>query len=397
MSDNKFKPNWKTVKFGDVVRHVKDRVKDVENCDLTEYTRGEHFEPGNLHLIGRSQLGDGLHGSAFHMRFRPGDVLYVSRNPQLRKVAVADYEGICANTSYVFRANEEYLLQELLPFIMQTEDFVEYTIQHKRGSTNFYLNPSDIEPYEFPLPPIDEQRRIAELLWAADDVIVKKQELLENLKVLRQSVINDIVPDPDNEPELSFQLEDVCEMQNGKGFPSKEYTDHGIKLLRPGNLGINGYFDWNSKATTHLPIIFQEQASDYLIESGDVVINLTAQSLEDGFMGRVCLARDGDESLLNQRIGRFKCKPKIKLEYLYRCFQTIRFRQIANSRCEGTKVKHMYWRHIADFKLVVPDIKKQDEVIEKCAASDSAIFAAETNLEKTIQLKKQLLNSNLTG
>ena len=155
MSEQPLKTGWQMVRFGDVVRQIKDRV-DVETCGLTEYVRGEHFEPGNLRLIGRSQLGDGQHGSAFHMRIRKGDVLYVSRNPHLRKVAVADFDGICANTTYVCRADGENLLHELLPFIMQTEAFVEYTISHKRGSTNFYLNWSDIAPYEFPLPPLAE-------------------------------------------------------------------------------------------------------------------------------------------------------------------------------------------------------------------------------------------------
>jgi len=156
------------VAFGDVVEQIKDHVQDISSCGLTEYVRGEHFGPGNLRLTGRSTIGDGKHGSAFHMRFRQGDVLYVSRNPQLRKAAVADFEGICANTTYVCRAKEEYLLQELLPFIMQTESFVEYTIRHKRGSTNFYLNWSDIAGYEFALPPLEEQRRIAEVLQAAE-------------------------------------------------------------------------------------------------------------------------------------------------------------------------------------------------------------------------------------
>lgn len=173
--------DWPVVSFGDVVTHIKDRVQDVMACGLQEYIRGEHFEPANLRLIGRSTLGDGKHGSAFCMRFRPRDVLYVSRNPQLRKAAIADFEGICANTTYVCRAKEEYLLQDLLPFIMQTESFVEYTIRHKRGSTNFYLNWSDIAGYEFALPPLEEQRRISEVLQAA-------QELKERLRFAREAL-----------------------------------------------------------------------------------------------------------------------------------------------------------------------------------------------------------------
>ena len=187
MSKQNLKPGWKYVRFGDVVHQIKDRVTNLETCELTEYTRGEHFETSNLNLVGRSKLGDGQHGSAFHMRFRKGDVLYVSRNPQLRKVAIADYNGICANTTYVCRADGTNLLHELLPFIMQTEDFVEYTIRHKRGSTNFYLNWSDIEPYEFALPPLEKQRRFSESLWALEKFGHEVMFLITKLKVLAKS------------------------------------------------------------------------------------------------------------------------------------------------------------------------------------------------------------------
>ena len=183
MPDLADRSTWTKVAFGDVVDQIKNRVPNVNACGLIEYIRGEHFEPGNLSLIGRSRLGDGKHGSAFCMRFQPGDVLYVSRNPQLRKAAVTDFEGICANTTYVCRANEQYFLQALLPFIMQTESFVEYTIRNKRGSTNFYLNWSDIAGYEFTLPPLEEQRRIAEVLQAAENL---KERMLTAQKALNQ-------------------------------------------------------------------------------------------------------------------------------------------------------------------------------------------------------------------
>lgn len=191
MNNQSLKPGWKKVRFGDVVHQIKDRVTNLETCGLTEYTRGEHFEPGNLRLIGRSKLGDGQHGSAFHMRFRKGDIVYVSRNPQLRKVAVTDYDGICANTTYVCRADNKNLLHELLPFIMQTEDFVEYTIRHKRGSTNFYLNWSDIAPYEFALPPLEEQKRISNILWAAEKVLQNIEFNITRITTLRSAAISE--------------------------------------------------------------------------------------------------------------------------------------------------------------------------------------------------------------
>jgi type I restriction enzyme, S subunit len=166
------------VKFGDVVRQVKDKV-DPQTAGLERFVAGEHMDTDNLHIRRWGDVGDGYLGPAFHMRFKPGQVLYGSRRTYLRKVAVAEFEGITANTTYVIEPQDpDVLLPDFLPFVMQTETFHAHSIQQSKGSVNPYINFSDIAWYEFPLPPVDEQRRIADLLWAADDVIERNDEAI---------------------------------------------------------------------------------------------------------------------------------------------------------------------------------------------------------------------------
>jgi len=98
------------------------------------------------------------------MRFRQGHVLYGSRRTYLRKVAVADFEGICANTTFVFESKDPgALLPELLPFVMSTETFHDHSIKQSKGSVNPYVNFTDLAWYEFALPPLDEQQKIVSL------------------------------------------------------------------------------------------------------------------------------------------------------------------------------------------------------------------------------------------
>jgi type I restriction enzyme S subunit len=161
------KAHWTRVTFGDVVRQVKDRV-DPEGSGLERYVAGEHMDTDDLRIRRWGTIGDGYLGPAFHMRFKPGQVLYGSRRTYLRKVAVADFEGITANTTFVLESKDpRVLLPELLPFVMQTEVFHEHAITQSKGSVNPYINFSDLTWFEFPLPPFDEQRRIAAALEAA--------------------------------------------------------------------------------------------------------------------------------------------------------------------------------------------------------------------------------------
>lgn len=382
---------WRRVNFGDVVRQNKVDVKPEES-GLERYVAGEHMNTDDLHIRSWGTIGDGYLGPAFHRKFVKGQVLYGSRRTYLRKVAVAEFDGICANTTFVLEPADDRLLPELLPFIMQTDAFNEHSVKQSKGSVNPYVNFSDLAWYEFALPPKDEQRRIAEMLWAAEELCESRQQLISSLRYSRQALIDGLVPDPSaGEPTVAITtLEAVCYMQNGRPFPSSDYTDNGVRLLRPGNLGGNGYITWGAENTKTLPLDYLESASEFLLRPGDVVIKLTAQSLEEGFMGRVCLLRERDESLLNQRIGRFKCFDSISLEYLFRCLQTTRFRKLVETNCEGSKVKHLYWRHIKDFAIGLVGNEMQQQIVRQLAVVDKSFSDAATTLEMARQLRQSL-------
>lgn len=187
------KQGWKRVKFGDVVRQVKDKV-DPHSSGLKRYVAGEHMDTDDLRIRRWGDVGDGYLGPAFHMHFKPGQVLYGSRRTYLRKVAVADFEGICANTTFVLEsADSTKLLPELLPFVMQAEAFHEHSKRESKGSVNPYVNFSDLAWYEFALPPLEEQRRIGLLLQAANETINSTRESAFAARTVLDAALMDLI------------------------------------------------------------------------------------------------------------------------------------------------------------------------------------------------------------
>lgn len=187
---NKLKPGWKKVKFGDVVRQCKESV-DRDNNPFGRYVEGGHMDSDNIHIRRWGEFGADYVGPAFHRIFRKGQVLYGSRRTYLKKVAVADFDGITANTTFVCETKDKSIfMQELLPFLMLTDSFTEHSIRESKGSTNPYINWPDIAKYEFPLPPLDEQKRIAEILWAADEAFNQHQQSNDNLMSLKRTLLN---------------------------------------------------------------------------------------------------------------------------------------------------------------------------------------------------------------
>ncbi|KKH95459.1 hypothetical protein EO95_08020, partial [Methanosarcina sp. 1.H.T.1A.1] len=187
--------DWKFVKFGEVVQHVKDRFPNRDEWTFDRFINGGHIDSGQIRITKSSPIkgNEETIGSAFHMRFKPGHVLYVSRRAYLRKGGIVDFEGICSNVTFVLQADETKLLQSLLPFIIQTEAFVKHTVDNSHGSTNPFLNWKDIESYKMILPPLEKQKKISEILWSIEDNIQKTEKLIETTEKLKQELLNELL------------------------------------------------------------------------------------------------------------------------------------------------------------------------------------------------------------
>jgi type I restriction enzyme S subunit len=191
------KKNWQQVRFGEVVKLNTERVADPEAEGIERYVGIEHIEPEDLRIRSWGLVAE---GTTFTNQFRPGQVLFVKRRAYQRKVAVADFAGVCSGDIYVLEPKDpEVLLPELLPFICQTEGFFNHAVGTSAGSLSPRTNWTQLANYEFALPPLEEQRRIANALEAA-------RKLIENLdcaEVASRSLLNSRI----------FHLSQVFEQQ----------------------------------------------------------------------------------------------------------------------------------------------------------------------------------------
>ncbi len=224
--------------------------------------------------------------------------------------------------------------------------------------------------------------------------------LVQNVGSTRTAKFDGLIPAPDEaaRPVKFVRLDKVASMQNGRPFPSSEYqeaTTPGVRLIRPGNLAPDGRIGWALKSTVTLPEKHRVENEGWFIGADQVLINLTAQSLDDGFMGRVCFTGEADGGMLNQRIGRFVLDESVLPKFFFRCLQTSRFRQLVENRCEGSKVRHLYFRHFEDFML--PDFPKakQAEIVDELDACEDALTSAIKQRDALSGLRGTLINTIL--
>jgi len=182
----------KTYNYRDVAQKLMRKI-DPLTYGIKRIIAGENLESEDFKLRTWKKVGEGYLGPAFHVLFKTGDILYGSRRTYLRKVSYADFDGVCANTTYVITANEKLLLQDLLKHIMLSERFTQYSIGVSKGSTNPYINWKDLDNFSFLIPDLETQKEIANVLDGILEIVEQLKQQKATLKDLKHKILNEIL------------------------------------------------------------------------------------------------------------------------------------------------------------------------------------------------------------
>ena len=381
----------------DVVTRIKDKV-DKDSTNLEYYIGGEHFDYAEVCITKRGVIQSSTIGPAFHMHFMPGDVLLMSRNPHLRKAGVVDFEGICSDVSYVCRTKDEsVLMQRYLPFVFQTDHFWEFAERNKKGSTNFFLNWSDFEKYEFDLPGIEEQRKLTELLWAAQDTKMAYQELLLQSDELVKSQFIELFGDPVYNPNKIYSslLSDVSEIMSGitKGRKVKDTELVRVPYVCTANVQ-NGFIDWSEtkyiEATTAEIQKYSLSADDILmIEGGD-----------PDKVGRGCLAGSLPNQCIYQnhvfrvRVNKTLLRPEFVAAYILLPSTKNYFLSCAK---QTTGIATINKKQLGELQIMYPSLEQQDLYLSFVRQLDKSKFELKQSIANITALMKSLMQQDFSN
>lgn len=194
------KTGWKKVKFGEVCRQVNETARNPQEEGLIHVVGLEHIGSNDLHIRSWNTLE---RETTFTRKFVKGQVLFGRRRAYQAKVAYAEFDGICSGDILVFEAIKSKMLPELLPFMVQSQKFYNKAVETSAGSLSPRTKFKDLADLEFLLPPKDQQARLAELLWAADEVVEREREMFNTLDTYHKSFLKEKYQDL-NQPLIKF-------------------------------------------------------------------------------------------------------------------------------------------------------------------------------------------------
>jgi len=255
------------VKFGDIAQSVADRV-DPAKATTDVYVGLEHLDPSTIHL---RQWGHPSDVTGQKLAFKKGDVIFGRRRAYQRKLAVAEFDGICSAHAMVVRAKPKMILPEFLPFFLQSNMFMERAIEISVGSLSPTINWKTLRIEEFPLPPVEEQKRIAEILWAADEAIEKYKESLDALTILNSRTFKELLR---HESTRAVSCGELYSLPPRNGFsPKTNASGSGcptlsIGAVRDGRIDPNGNTKYAEITSLDLDK-FRLRAGDILVVRGN--------------------------------------------------------------------------------------------------------------------------------
>lgn len=154
----------------------------------------------------------------------PWDIIFGKRRAYQRKAAIVDFDGICSAHAMVVRANPAVILPELLPFFMHSDVFMHRAVDVSEGSLSPTIKWKVLAEQKFRIPPLGDQKRIADLLWSIDSSILMWDEVLLAMETLYRKYGHDYLLNSHLEKK---ELADVANINMGQSPPGSAYNEDG--------------------------------------------------------------------------------------------------------------------------------------------------------------------------
>jgi type I restriction enzyme S subunit len=382
---------WKRVRFGDVVENCNETERDPEAAGIERFIAMEHLEPGSLHVRSWGNVAD---GTTFTRRCQPGQVLFGKRRAYQRKVAVAEFEAVVSGDIYVLAPKDtQRLLPELLPFICLSERFFQHAVGTSAGSLSPRTNWSSLASFEFDLPPLDQQRRIAEILWAVDESIQSSGELHMSLLTARGAFFDDELKRgtekvPGSLKTLGSALSSIVAGKSPKASSSPASED-GYGVLKVSAAGDGRYVETENKALLDP----QDFVPDLEVKPGMFLVT-RCNALLSG-IGRACLVERTRPGLMlsDKTLQLVPNEQTVDKGFLLQGLRSEPYRGFVERSANGTEAKNITQETLRAAPFWLPSIEVQRRVAEQLESIGKGISAAASNLHNLERLRDSMSNT----
>lgn len=340
----------------------------------------EHLIPEDVVL----SLWDRDKENTFTKMFRKGDMLFGRRRAYLKKAAQAPFDGICSGDITVIRAKEDRLIPELLPFIIQNDVLFDFAVGKSAGSLSPRVKWENLKNYKFELPPLPEQKKLAEALWAINDTLQAYQKLLIETDELVKSQFIELFSVERGWPLV--KLESLCDSivrgPFGSALKVSFFVEKGtdtVKVYEQKN-AIQRSADLGESYVTQEKY---QELKRFSCGPGDFIMSCS------GTIGCLYQIPEGAEpGIINQALCKFhlngKMLPEVFLAYMRNSVDQL--------ETKGSAIKNIgAVSYIKNMEIALPPIDVQQQFAEFINQSDKSKFALQNAISAARETKRSII------
>ena len=369
------------VRFDEIARECRETFKgsftDMPIVGL------EHIEPFDMKLKNYEVNVE----TTFTKQFHEGQILFGRRRAYQHKACVATFDGICSGDITVIEPIEGKVYPELLPFIIQNDDFFEHAIKGSNGALSPRVKWEHMANFELNLPPLAEQKILAEKLWAAYEV---KQSYLKMIEATEEMVKSQFIEMFGDSPKT--KVGDFCELKariGWQGLKHEEFLDNGDYYLVTGVDFVDNRVDWDN--CHYVTKDRYDQDPNIQLSNGDVLIT------KDGTIGKVAIVSSLTKpATLNSGVFVIRDKQNLTINlFMYYALLSKDFENFVNDCRTGSTIAHLNQKAFVNYLFPTPPIDKQKKFVKIAHQADKSVFELRKSVDAIDKVIKSLINENL--
>ena len=222
------------MKLQDICTYITNRTTLIEN-----YISTENMLPNKGGITSPSNIPN---GSA--IAYQLGDVLISNIRPYFQKIWQANCDGACSADVLCIRANEKADCKYLY-YLLSQQKFFDYVMSGAKGCKMPRGDKSQIMQWQISLPPLAEQKRIADILSAIDDKIELNRRINANLEQQAQALYKSWFVDDKKDDWEEKRLDDIISIYDSQRKPLSGQQREKMEKLYPyyGAASLMDYVD----------------------------------------------------------------------------------------------------------------------------------------------------------
>lgn len=331
-------------------------------------------------------------------KLKKGDVLFAGSGETKEEIGKAvaylgDEEAYAGGDIIILSPNDG-ASSKFLGYVLNGAIAVNQNASMGQGDAVVHIHAKELADVVIPFPPYDEQKKIADVLSAVDELIDALDEAIAKKRQIKEGLMQQLLTGKTRLPGFSGEwkewiLGEVATVRSGFPFKSETYTYSGnYTVITIANVQ-NGYLNLDEcNKINDYPKGLQEFQK---LKNNDILISMT------GNVGRVCRVSK-QNCLLNQRVGLIDPKGIISNKFLYTILNSLYFEKAMVDKGQGAAQANLSNKDIEAYTFIAPTtIEEQEAIASSLQSVTDVINSLKSNSNKYRLIKQGMMQELLTG